>query len=748
MNHELTSHVEAVGVDADEDRRLRKDTARPLNDSAKVVAARVERLAQGRLGGRERIGHGHRDPVDEEPPEPRRLDCEDRPADIDGIAVVRAPTVAEVSLRTPLVELFEGHHDLDRTVLLGRALVGQVEHAVGGLDHRNHHGRDELAVGREDDGEVAHVLVEAQHAPKVRPREAVGGKDGGIHGRSARMRPGKLPALAATRKAATKVPVSLHSALMTHIAVSIAPESSRDVAAALERAAAAVEAGATLVEWRIDLFAHEPDAVRTATRLVRESPAPCIVTCRPVWEGGHYDGDDDARVSLLEAIGTSDAAPRYLDFELVAYRRSANLRQKVGLVVDHARQARDLKTSLILSSHHLDGRPSDLARRVSAMADAEACAVIKVAWRARSLRDNLEAFELLRHRRKPMIALCMGEFGLMSRVLAKKFGALLSFASADGSDATAPGQVSVQTMREAYRWDAIGAETRVYGVAGWPVAHSRSPLLHNSGFDAVGHDGVYLPLPIPSEWEHWKATIGSLVDDRALHFAGASVTLPHKEHLLRFVVERGGAPDEASRVIGAANTLVVRDDGSLACMNTDAPAAVATLIEEGVEVEGARAAVLGAGGAARAVAWGLAHAGATVTVFNRSKERAERLASDLHGRPRADGGTAKVVVGRLDAISCGCFPLVVNCTSVGMQGGPAPDESPLPADFPFVGTTIFETVYAPTVTPLVATARAGGARLVGGLGMFLRQAAIQFEAWTGRAAPLELWRALLAKDGA
>lgn len=540
-------------------------------------------------------------------------------------------------------------------------------------------------------------------------------------------------------------------AAVTALAVSIAVEGPADVAEALERATEAARDGASLVEWRLDALADGEEGVAAALRLIRESPLPCIATCRPRWEGGAYDGDDRDRIAFLEALGTAEHAPRYLDVELAAFQRSANLRQKVELAVDHERQPRDLKTSLILSSHDFQTRPADLARRVAAMQAAASCAVCKVAWRARSLRDNLEAFELLRQRGKPMIALCMGPFGLPSRVLAGKFGGFLTFASAEGAAATAPGQPSIRELRDLYRFDRIGPATRVYGVVGWPVEHSRSPLLHNRGFDLVGHDGVYLPLPIPPEWEHFTATLGALIDDPALDFRGASVTLPHKEHLLRFVKERGGQLDAASEAIGSANTLVVGEDGGLLGLNTDAAAALETLIVEG-PVERARmprlrAAVMGAGGAGRAVAWALADVGVKVVLFNRDRGRAERLASELSGRPTAAGGTASVTVGRPEAIACGCFEIVVNCTPVGMRGGPEPDGSPLPQEFPFEpGVTVFDTVYTPRLTPLLREAQSRGARTVGGTGMFLRQAAAQFAAWTERTAPMGEWTALLGGE--
>src|SRR5690606_36849201 len=129
-------------------------------------------------------------------------------------------------------------------------------------------------------------------------------------------------------------------------------------------------------------------------RLVAESPLPSIVTCRAAFEGGQYTGGEDERVSLYEAICTGEHPPRYIDVELATYRRSANVRQKVDLAVQHPGQVREVRARLILSSHDFDDRPADLLRRIASMVDEPACAVAKFAWRARSLRDNLEAFEL------------------------------------------------------------------------------------------------------------------------------------------------------------------------------------------------------------------------------------------------------------------------------------------------------------------------------------------------------------------
>ena len=518
---------------------------------------------------------------------------------------------------------------------------------------------------------------------------------------------------------------------MTYLCAAIHVDAREDVSLALERGAQAREAGARLIEWRLDALAEDPDGVSAIQRLLEQSPLPAIATIRAEEEGGTWDGEEAERISILEAIGTGPHPPRYIDLELGSWQRSANLRQKVRLAIEHEAQVRDMNTRLILSSHDFADRPQDLMSRVAAMGESDACAVTKIVWGARSLRDNLEAFDLLRDRVKPTIALCMGEFGLMSRILAPKFGGFLTFAAVEKGGGTAPGQPTIEELKTTYRFDSIDRDTRVYGVVGWPVSHSRGPQLHNAGFDAIDFNGVYLPMPVREEWEQFKATLLSMIEHPGLDFRGCSVTLPHKTHLVRLVEEAGGSIDDAVRRIGAANTLVVDDDGGLHCLNTDAPAAVAALAEgmgiEVSELSGKRIAVLGAGGVARAVVAGLHDAGAKVVVVNRTRSRAEELVADL------DVGDGRISVGNEDELACGCFHAFVNCTSVGMEGGPAADESPLPDDVVLDdAVTVFDTVYAPARTPMLAEAESRGARVVPGLEMFIRQAMLQFEAWTGQ----------------
>ena len=226
-------------------------------------------------------------------------------------------------------------------------------------------------------------------------------------------------------------------------------------------------------------------------RLVAESPAPCIVTIRAESEGGTWDGDEMERIAALEAVGTADSTPAYIDLEVRSWGRSANLRQKVKLVLEHEAQVRDISTRLILSSHDFAGRPSDLLGRVAAMAEEPDTGLVKIVFMA-GVRDNLEPSISCRsgpadHRPRD------GEYGLMSRILAPKFAAFLTFAASGTDTTTARAAHDPEPRRHVpVRRDRPGhPRLRHRGASG---AHSLSPVVRNAGFTKIGFDGVYVPL--------------------------------------------------------------------------------------------------------------------------------------------------------------------------------------------------------------------------------------------------------------
>lgn len=524
---------------------------------------------------------------------------------------------------------------------------------------------------------------------------------------------------------------------------------------ALRDAEAARDAGADLVEFRLDawyerLVDEGGEAIKPVLRLVREAELPCIVTCRPDWEGGSYIGAEEPRAELFEAMLREPERPRYIDVELDAFRRSPDLAERL-----RAAQAGST-TGIIVSIHDFEGRPASLTRKLLDLRDLQLADVVKVAFRARSVRDNLELFEMLREAHGPTIALGMGQFGTMSRVLAPKFGGFLTFASLRDETATAPGQPTVSELLGKYRLRAIGRATRVYGVIGWPVGHSKSPTIHNAGFEAIEFDGAYVPIPIAGHdnaedsYLSFRTSVMTLVDEKGLDFAGASVTLPHKENLVRLGREMGWHVDAFAQACGAANTLALVD-GTWRVTNTDAAAAMDLLQRELGPLPGRRVLVLGAGGVARGIVLEAVRRGARVSVWNRNASRAERLVSEVEQAARVLGrigaGASEIQV--VKPGSLGPAEALVHCTPAGMSGGEA--EGALPISEEEIRNieglmVVQDTVYNPPETPLLKLARSMRVATLDGVEMFAAQAGAQFAMWTGRAAPVSLFERIVREE--
>jgi len=507
-----------------------------------------------------------------------------------------------------------------------------------------------------------------------------------------------------------------------------------------EQVRAARAAGAELVELRVDCL---EDVAAVEALLARPRELPMIVTVRPAEEGGAWTGGEGDRIALLERLGLLN--PGFIDLEYATWCRSANIRQKIGLVcaLDRGSSPADCpaasqqreRNQLILSYHDFSGVPANLARVFDQLLDTPA-GIIKVAVTA---DDSLDACRVLvelaaRRTTRKIIALAMGAAGVATRVLARKFGAFLTFAALSPGTESAPGQLTVSELRQVYGWEAITADCQVYGVVGWPVAQSRSPHVHNAAMRADGIAGVYVPWAVRPGYAAFAAFMDYVVAHPELDVAGLSVTVPHKENARRWVEERGGHLTDRARYCGAVNTLT-RRGARWWGDNTDGVGAVAALEQsERIRVcgwRGLRVAVLGAGGAARAVVAALRERDCAVTVFNRTPERARRLAAELgcDWRP-------------WDARGVWEGEVVINCTTVGMS--PAVEESPLPDAALRPGMIVLDTVYSPPATRLLREARARGCETISGEAMFLRQAAAQYELWHGRAPAMDVMRRALA----
>jgi len=487
---------------------------------------------------------------------------------------------------------------------------------------------------------------------------------------------------------------------------------SSTVDAMVDQMRLAAAGGADTVECRID-FLDPPATGDDVARLLGAPPVDVIVTCRPEREGGKFTGGEDARLSLLQAA--ADAGAAYVDVE-----------------ADVPRDKRP-DGSVISSRHDFDSCPDDLEAMAAGL-DASGAAVSKIAFAAAGPQDALRALDVIRNSHKPAIALAMGPAGVASRILAAKFGAFGTFAAPHEGQESAPGQPTLTEIRDLYRWDAIDADTVVYGVIGCPVGHSMSPAIHNAAFAAAGVNGLYVPLLIEPGEANFEKFMDAVLARPWLDWRGLSVTIPHKQNALAYA---GPANCDPLAVrIGAINTITIGPGGEIRGDNTDYAAAVDSLCEAmGIAREdlvGREVAVLGAGGAARAIVAALAHYKARTTIYNRTEARGRALAEEF-------GASA---FGLPAAASLGA-EIVINCTPIGMH--PQTEVSPLER-IPACVKVVFDTIYNPIRTVLLERAERAGCLTVTGLDMFVNQAVAQFEIWTGQSAPRDVMRQVVARQ--
>ncbi|HEY5315284.1 MAG TPA: shikimate dehydrogenase [Pirellulales bacterium] len=465
--------------------------------------------------------------------------------------------------------------------------------------------------------------------------------------------------------------------------------------------------GARLCEFRLDYLDQPIDL----GELFAKRPGPAVFTFRRPEDGGRQQVDEAYRRRLL--LVAMESGAEYVDLEADAA----------------AALPRIASASRIVSLHDFSGTPQDLPA-VHARLAAHDADLVKIAARANCPHDVTRMLRLVRTASLPTVGLCMGELGTPSRLLAGRAGAPFTYACAASGQPLAPGQLTFSEMSQLYRYDQLGPQTALYGVIGDPIGHSRSPLVHNTAFAAMGLDRVYVPFRVP------PADLAVFLDDaEELGLRGLSVTIPHKQAVLAVVTDA----DQAVREIGAANTLVWLD-GRVYAYNTDQAAAIDSLVavlesdpDPTAPLAGMRALVLGAGGAAKAIVHGLHQAGAQVLISSRTRARAEQLAADL-------GGQVVDWDQRHDEYA----DVLVNCTPLGMS--PHVAATPYDGGRLRPGMIVFDTVYNPEHTLLVEDARRQGCTVVTGIEMFVRQAARQFRLFTGLEPPLELMRSTLRSD--
>ncbi|MHC4487731.1 MAG: shikimate dehydrogenase [Planctomycetota bacterium] len=517
---------------------------------------------------------------------------------------------------------------------------------------------------------------------------------------------------------------------MTYLAVPIA---ARNLDQARQQIKTALAAGAEMLELRTDYLENlSVDMVKNLIAGVKSADGgrlPVIVTCRDQQQGGAIDYRQQLRVDVL--TGALEAGGEFIDFEYDNFL-SADNQEKIQLAL-----SQNPKGRLILSAHNFETKFADIDKLYHNILDVCPAAIPKLVYAANHINDCFEAFDLLHRTGGERIVFCMGAAGLISRIVAKKLNCFVTFASVDEKSATAPGQLTIEQFKNLYRYDDIKGDTELFGVIADPVGHSLSPAIHNAGFGAKSMNRLYLPLLVEGRQREFDLFLRNVLLRKWLNFSGFSVTIPHKQNALNFARANQGFIEPLAEKIGAVNTLVIRADGKLNAYNTDYAAALdaitSTLRISRDDLKELPVAVVGAGGVARAIVAGLSDAGAKIKIYNRTVERAEKLAAEFNCE-----------FAGLDELPNVEAKLLINCTSIGMY--PNVGQTPLPRECLKKDMAVFDTVYNPAETLLLKRAKETKAKTIDGLSMFVNQALAQFKLFTGQNANPELMRKMISEE--
>src|SRR5450755_1953250 len=451
------------------------------------------------------------------------------------------------------------------------------------------------------------------------------------------------------------------------------------------------------LEFRLDYLKQPLAALPKIHRFLETHQyVTAIATCRRADNGGKFKGSVAAELEVLAKAHAAGCQIVDLEFQSALKLKAdaiAHLRSRAGLIVSFHdfRATRNLEETL------------DKMRKIPAD-------FYKVVSTATTLSDNVAMMKFLQAQsgQHALIGLCMGEQGIISRVLSVRAGSVFTFGAISSDLKTAPGQVSARDLRNIYRLEQVDAATRIYGVAGDPIGHSLSPVIMNTALRRENVNAVYLPL-------HAKTLKDLIHCVREIPLHGLSITMPYKQSILPPLDNT----DAHTTKVGACNTVVRGQEGKLYGFNTDI-AGVLRPLEQRLALEKAKVLVLGAGGAARAAVFGLKERGAEVWILNRTSAKAQKLArqAKAHTVKRAD----------LRKLT---FDVLVNATPVGMGNT---KDCPL-KDEEIQARVVFDMVYDPVETHLLKVARAKGFAVIPGIEMFVQQAARQFEIWTGKPAP-------------
>ena len=463
----------------------------------------------------------------------------------------------------------------------------------------------------------------------------------------------------------------------------------------------------TFLEFRLDYLAKPLNAIPSLKQFLADNgAATAIATCRLKENGGRFDGNKTSALEILLKAATSGF--QLVDIELQSIEK---------LPKSTMAQLHEAGAAVIISYHdfHATKDLDAIYQRIKPFAPD----YIKVVPTARSLSDNLTLMRFLERvedeSNSTVVGICMGDPGIISRVLGLRAGSAFTFAAANEGEETAPGQIAARTLLETYRVDQVDAATKVYGVAGNPIRSSLSPLMMNTAFRRETVNAVYLGLQTSKADDLFKLA-------REVPIQGLSITMPLKQDVMP-LLER---TDPLSAKIGSVNTILRAQDGKFYGFNTDV-AGIVQPLERRLALKNAKVLVIGAGGAARAAVFGCRDKGAEVFILNRTPETAQKLAKQ---------SGAKAI--KRDAVAKTHFDVIINATPIGMTGTTSKNTPTTPLESAEINARyVFDLVYNPVETPFLRLARQKGIPVITGVEMFIQQGARQFEIWTGKPAPEE-----------
>jgi 3-dehydroquinate dehydratase/shikimate dehydrogenase len=464
----------------------------------------------------------------------------------------------------------------------------------------------------------------------------------------------------------------------------------------MQHARREVQEGERFLEFRLDYLPDPYQGVEAIRAFRSECPeATVLATCRRHQNHGRFNGSIEEQIQILEA--GVQAGAQAVDLEIES---AENIAAKLDVL--------RANSFFVVSFHNYESTPAiDAVLRRLTNVDADA---YKLVTTARKPSDMYRVMSVCKAQPKTkLIVLAMGEIGFPSRILSTAFGSLYTYAAPLSAEGTAAGQVCARLLRNLYRVEKFSRGARIYGVIADPVRHSLSPALHNRAFQAKRLDAVYLPFLVHPP--HLKDFMGLA---EKLPIAGFSVTIPHKQKVIRYL----DIIDPLARRIGAVNT-VWRKGGKWRGANTDVAGIVGPLAKR-LKISRSSVLIVGNGGAARGAAFSLVDGGAKVFIVGRNADRVRALA-------RLTGAEALLT----EQLGSQHFDVVVHATPLGLYPNVEGCffEGQIPADL------VFDMVYNPRETTLIKRAKDQGAEVITGVEMFVEQAAQQFELWTGETAP-------------